>query len=161
MIYAILGLSAGFIFLVVLIAILLIKSSLHTGYKFLVVVFGIAFFWIQYLSLIQYGGWPIKAQLPDEFILIASEVREPNAQIGEEGVMYWWVQESADRSIPPRIYELPYQLQLHEKGEEVVEQQKQGTQYVGRTTTSSSSSDSKGLGVSFERIKKSERHKKN
>ncbi len=156
---AILGLSAGFILVLVIVLLLLFKTALDWRLKLLAVVVSTGFYWIQYAALLEYGGWPSVDALPDEFVLIASHVREPNPSQGDEGIMYWWVRESGNPDQPPRVYELPYRSELHESSEKVVQEQKQGTQYVGRTDAGTSAA-SGGFGVRFERISKSERYRK-
>jgi hypothetical protein len=89
---------------------------------------------------------------------VATDVREPDKQKGVEGVMYWWVRESGDPNQPPRAYCLPYQQQLHEQTEQVIKDQKQGSQYVGRRNRAPESV--KGLGIGFEKISKLNRHQK-
>ena len=156
---AILGLTAGFILIAILLLLVLFKAALSWPAKLALVIVVSGFYWVQYHSLLQYGGWPSEDRLPDEFVLIASDVREPNAATGDAGVMYWWVRESDDPAQPPRVYRLPYRNQMHQQGDEIVEQQKQGKQYVGRATSSGPGSG--GFGVEFERISKSERYQKN
>ena len=152
------GLLAGFILVLLLLGLVVIKSDLKPFFKLFVVVLVSAFYWIQYQSLLQYRGWPTTERLPEEFVLIASEVHEPDRKSGQEGVMYWWVRESDNPQQPPRVYQLPYQLEVHEQVEKVLQEQKQGAQYVGRTGTSVQQRS--GIGVSFERVSKSSRYKK-
>jgi hypothetical protein len=141
-----------------LLAYLVIKTELGVMLKLVLVVMVSGFYWLQYHSLLQYAGWPSRATLPEDFILIASEVREPDSSTGDPGVMYWWVRESGDNSEPPRVYELPYRSELHEQGEQVVQEQKNGAQFIGRRESSAASAQ--GIGVSFERISKVKRHSK-
>ncbi len=152
------GLLAGFILVLILLAFLLLSCEIRPVSKFLLVLLISAFYWVQYQSLLQYGGWPTTDRLPDEFILIASEVHEPDAGSRDQGVMYWWVRESNNPQQPPRVYQLPYQVDAHEQAEKVLQEQKQGAQYVGKT--GSSVQQTSGVGVSFERISKSSRYKK-
>jgi len=158
MTWAIIGLMAGFILVLVLLYTLLLKTKLAFGYKLLALVVCTLFYWIQYESLQQYTGWPTTDKLPSEFVLIASEVYEPNKTTGETGVMYWWIRESSLADQPPRVYRLPYQAELHQKTEEVIKDQKKGAQYVGKK--SADITEANGLGVSFEKISKAKRHKK-
>jgi hypothetical protein len=89
-------------------------------------------------------------------VLIATEVHEPDLRNGDEGVMYWWVRESGNPEQPPRVYQLPYQVEMHEKAQEVAQQQKQGVQYVGKSVSYRLEFRIWG----FERISKSNRYKK-
>ncbi len=158
MTWAIIGLMAGFILILVMLYLLLLKTELAPGLKLLALVVCTLFYWIQYASLKQYTGWQTTEDLPAEFVLIASEVHEPDKKIGEPGVMYWWIRESGDPRQPPRLYELPYQVDLHQKTEEVVQEQERGGRYVARKTETSQGAD--GLVISFEKVSKVKPDKK-
>jgi len=155
---AILGLVAGFMLVLVILLLVLLKSNLHFVWKILLVLLAGGFYVLQYESLQQFAGWPADDALPEKFVLIATDVREPNAKSGDAGVMYWWLRESADSLQPPRVYRLPYQADLHEKSQQVMQQQQAGSQFVATTTGRSSASA--GLGVSFRKISKAKRHRK-
>jgi len=155
---ALLGLSAGFILVLAILFYLLISTDLKIYKKFMAVFIVAVFYIVQYESLQQYTGWPTSDELPDKFVLIAADVHEPNQKTGEQGVMYWWIRDSVKRDQPPRVFQLPYKSELHKKGEQVIQEQKKGSQYVARKTGGSSSRT--GLGVSFEKIRKSDHQKK-
>jgi hypothetical protein len=159
MIWAIFGLSAGFVLVLGFLYYLLIRTQLGLVLKLVAVVVVSVFYWIQYQSLQQYTGWPSHDDLPDEFVLISADVVEPDKQTGEEGVMYWWVRDADNLELPPRVFQLPYRAPLHEQSQDVVEEQQKGSVYVGRQDQSGSAGDS--LGVSFEKISKASRMKKN
>lgn len=155
---AILGLTTGFILVLAFLFLLTIKTDVKLVIKFIAVFVITGFYMIQYESLQQYTGWPSTDDLPEKFVLIASDVHEPNQKTGEKGVMYWWIRDSANVDQPPRVYQLSYQPEVHKKAEQVIDEQKKGSQYVGRKAGSHSASA--GQGVSFEKISKSDRHKK-
>ncbi len=155
---AILGLSAGFILVLAFLFYLLVKTQLSVTAKFLALALSSTFFIVQYQSLHQFMGWPSTAELPDEFVLIATNVREPNKQTGDIGIMYWWVRESSDLTQPPRVYELPYKLEMHQTTEDVIKKQKEGAQFIGQKSSDSSSQGGKGF--SFKQISKTSRYKK-
>lgn len=155
---AILGLTAGFLLVLAFLFYLTLKTELNIAIKFLAVFITAGFYIVQYESLQQYTGWPSTDELPEKFVLIATDVYEPDQKTGRQGIMYWWIRDSSNMNQPPRVYQLPYEADIHKITEQVIEQQKKGGQYVGRKTKSHSSS--KGSGVSFEKISKSNRHKK-
>jgi len=155
---AILGLTAGFILVLVFLLYLLIHSQLTVFMKFLAVFIVAGFYILQYESLQQYSGWPSTDDLPEKFVLIATDIREPNQKTGEKGMMYWWLRDSASLDQAPRVYQLPYEPEVHKKTEQVLQQQEMGTQYVGRKSKKSQLTN--GAGVSFEKISKSQRHQK-
>ncbi len=155
---AIFGLTAGFILVLAVLLVLLLDSHIKTGWKFLAVLLSSGFYLLQYESLQQYTGWPSDDALPEKFVLIASDVREPDPQTGDAGVMYWWVREQADRLSPPRVYRLPYQSELHQKSQQVEQEQRSGSQYVASTT--GTSQGKAGQGVEFFKASKPQRHQK-
>ena len=154
---AILGLMAGFVFVLMVLLLVLIKTSVKTSVKFILVLMVSVFYWFQYDSLQQFTGWPSSHKLPESFVLIASDVREPNKKTGESGRLYWWVRDSAEPDALPRAYELPYREKLHKRSAKVLEQQKQGALYVGRQAGNSAG---ESLGIEFEKISKSTLYKK-
>lgn len=156
--WAILGLMAGFILVLSILFYLLLRSKLHAALKFMAVFMVTAFYWIQYESLQQFTGWPSTDDLPQEFVLIASDVLEPNKQTGHPGIMYWWVKNNTNLQQPPRVFQLSFDSEMHKEIQNIIEEQKKGSLYVGRKKETSLSDS--GLGVSFEKISKAERHKK-
>lgn len=158
MILSIAGITAGFILVLSILYFLLLKTHLSLAIKAFSLLLVSLFFIVQYKSLHRYLGWPTTERLPAEFVLIATNVREPNKQTGDPGIMYWWVRESSDISQPPRVYELPYKAEMQHKTEEVIKQQKQGAQYIGKKPSDSTSAGSSG--VSFEKISKARHFKK-
>lgn len=158
MMWAILGLSAGFILVVGFLYLLLIRTGLPIPLKVFAVILATGFYWVQYQSLLEFTGWPSHDELPAEFVLIASEIVEPNKQTGEEGVIYWWLRDRADLMLPPRVYQLPYRAETHEQGEQVIQDQQKGSVYVGKKRHSGGGAP--GMGVSFEKISKASRMQK-
>lgn len=159
MMWAIIGLTAGFVLIVGFLYLLLIRTGLPVAFKVIAVFLATGFYWVQYQSLLEFTGWPSHDELPAEFILIASEIVEPNKQTGEAGVMYWWIRDRADLTLPPRVYQLPYQSDIHEQGEQVIEDQQKGSVYVGKKRQDAGGAP--GIGVSFEKISKASRMQKN
>lgn len=156
--WALLGLLSGFMLVLFLLYYLLIKTSLGLTYKIVAVVIISAFYWIQYESLQQYTGWPSHDDLPQKFILLATHVQEPSKQNGDQGVMYWWLRDSTKPDSPPRVFQLPYQAELHKKTVQIVEEQKKGSLYLGRLTQQDAAS--RGQGIRFEKISKASRNQK-
>jgi hypothetical protein len=155
---AIAWLMAGFLLLSGLVLFLLLKTRLAVAYKLMAIAALTLFYWAQYLALHRYAGWPVREPLPEEFVLIASEVIEPNHASGEPGRMYWWVRESAHPGRPPRVYELPYVQKVHQQSAEVLQAQQGGGQYIGHQAGNGRGTED--LGIRFEHISKSELHRK-
>jgi hypothetical protein len=156
--WALVGLLSGFIMVLVLLYYLLIKSSLGLTLKVCAVFVVSLFYWVQYEALQQYTGWPSHDELPQNFILLAAYVQEPGKQSGEAGAMYWWVRDSTRPDLPPRVFHLPYRIELHEQAAQIVAEQKKGGVYLGKTTQQGAAG--RGQGIRFEKVSKSERNQK-
>lgn len=149
---ALLGLMAGFMLVLIMLFLLLLRTDLGFIYKLLALVLVTLFFWVQYESLQQYTGWPSSDDLPQNFILVATDIQEPNKKTGEQGVMYWWVRDGDHPQRPPRVFRLPYQADMHQQTEQIIQDQEKGSLYRGRKARNVSAS--RGQGISFEKISK-------
>ena len=109
---AILGLTAGFIFIVVLLLSLNLRTSFHWSLKAGVVILALIFYVITLYSLPGFYGWPTKESLPKKFLLIGMNVQEPRNE-ADSGVIYMWVVSLLDNNNKPRAYQLPYSQELH------------------------------------------------
>ncbi len=150
---ALLGLTAGFILLSLMLFFLWVRSSLPQSWKWLALIALLGFFWIEYTSLQRYAGWPTTEALPERFRLIASEVAEPDKKTREDGLMYWWLQDLDHPERPPRVYRLPYEAKVHEQSAQVLQEQAKGAAWVGKRSARGGGAGN-GLGVEFERIRK-------
>jgi len=155
---SVLGLLAGFMLILLLLAFTVLQTRVAVVYKLLLVLMVSGFYWVQYQSLLQFRGWPTTDDLPAEFILIATDVHEPDPTSGDEGVMYWWLRESGNPQQPPRVYQLPYRNELHQQTEQVVREQEQGAQYVGKKAPARRVDTASG--ISFEKISKASHYQK-
>jgi len=109
---AVLGLTAGFIFVVVLLLALNLRTPYHWSIKAAVVMLALVFYLITLYSLPGFYGWPTKEPLPKKFLLVGMDIREPRNET-DSGVIYMWVISMADSNKEPRAYELPYSQELH------------------------------------------------
>jgi len=158
---AILGLTAGFVLLGLLLLVLLLKTHYPVIIKLVMVVLVTGFYWLQYESLQQYGGWPALDDLPDKFVLIASDIREPDSKNNQPGIIYWWLRDSGKPDQPPRLFQLPYRTSLHEKTVQVIKAQKSGGRYIGQKSTESGVQGAvNSAGYKFEKAKQDERFQK-
>lgn len=83
----------------------------------------------------QMGGYPSGGVLPKRFLMLASVVEEPNAERGEAGAIYLWLNAIEDgRPAPePRAYRLPYGKDLHARLDEAMKKIRQGVTQIGST----------------------------
>ena len=111
---AILGLTAGFVFVVVLLLALNLRTPFHWGIKTGVILLALAFYVITLYSLPGFYGWPAKETLPQKFLLLGMDVREPRNE-SDSGVIYIWAASLQDANSKPRAYEVPYSPELHSR----------------------------------------------
>jgi hypothetical protein len=93
-----------------------------------------------WFSLDTYLGWPSKDQLPSKYIVYWAEIQEPDPN--SEGVVYLWVSELDSKESftilgynnkkgEPRVYELYYTKSFHKKIQDMLENIKKGSVYIG------------------------------
>jgi len=109
---SILGLTAGFVFVVVLLLAFNLRTPFHWIIKAAVILLALAFYIITFYSLPGFYGWPTRQPLPQKFLLVGMEVREPRNET-DPGVIYMWIDSLQDKENKPRAYELPYSQELH------------------------------------------------
>jgi len=114
-----LGIS-GLIAAYIVLAVLLLSINLYSKWSWRIKVMTIfitsAFYIISYFSFPPLLGWPTKQALPSHFMLLSSEVHQPNKLTGTEGAVYLWLKEVEDITtyVQPRAYVLTYSNSLHE-----------------------------------------------
>lgn len=96
-----------------------------------------------WFSLYTYLGWPCKENLPYKYAVYWAEIDEPSPV--SEGAIYLWVVELEskkttnffyslkylNRKDEPRIYEIPYSRNLHKNIQDMMENIKKGSVYIG------------------------------
>ena len=115
----IIGISASFLVLIVLILwmIIISKGGMWT-IKSIVISITTLFTIIVFLSLKNFIGWPIKSKLPEEFQLHWAIIHEPNKLERKEGYIYMWTTElsvNGKNSGIPRAYKSKYTRKNHEQ----------------------------------------------
>ena len=111
---SILGLTAGFVFICVLLLALCLKTGFHWLIKAGMIVIALGFYAITLKTLPGFYGWPTAEALPDKFLLIGHHVREPENET-DDGAIYIWVQDLGDPSATPRAYAQDYNPELHSR----------------------------------------------
>ena len=115
----IIGLSASFLLLVVLILWLIILSKGKFWIiKSIVITVATLFSIVVLLSLKGFIGWPSKSQLPQEFQLHWAIIDEPDKIKNTEGAIYMWItkldKENKNKGLP-RAYKINYTRKNHEQ----------------------------------------------
>ena len=141
---AILGLTAGFIFVVILLLILTLRTRFHWGIKAATIVVATLFYVVTLKTLPGFYGWPTQQSLPDNFRLMGVEINEPRNE-SEQGVIYIWVKSLNEPNSQPRAYELPYQPELHTRLNEARKRMEFGNNIAGEMKGDKSGSKRGGL----------------
>lgn len=110
----ILTLTAGFVFVCVLLLSLNLKTSHHWSIKAGMIAVALGFYLITLKTLPGFYGWPTAEHLPDRFLLISYQVQEPENET-DDGAIYIWVQDLGDPAARPRAYAQDYDPELHSR----------------------------------------------
>ncbi|MGV6825342.1 MAG: hypothetical protein ACWA5Q_00040 [bacterium] len=109
---ATLGLVAGFVFLVSLLLIMVVKTPYHWIAKAVVTIAAVGFYLLMLDSLPGFYGWPVADKLPPKFQLISMDVQEPQNE-ADKGAIYMWVIPLPSGDNKPRAYQVNYSRELH------------------------------------------------
>lgn len=113
----IIGITASFILLALLLLSLNLYSKWAWPIKAGMIIVTSFFYIVCYLSFPPLLGWPTTQELPRQFRVLAAEVKQPDKITGEEGRIYLWLAEIKNMSSAsePRAYALAYNEALHDK----------------------------------------------
>ena len=111
---AILALTAGFVFLCVLLLSLCLKTAYHWTIKAGMIVLALGFYVITLKTLPGFYGWPTAEALPERFQLVSHHVREPENET-DKGAIYIWIRDLSDPHAEPRAYAQDYNPELHSR----------------------------------------------
>jgi hypothetical protein len=114
----ILGISAAYVVLSVIILSMGLTSRFRWWIKASAIVVSSAFFIEVFFATKGLLGWPGTGALPPRFQLLWTRVVEPDPKIGHKGAIYLWVEEVDANNVPsglPRSYQLPYSLKLADR----------------------------------------------
>ena len=139
---AILGLTAGFIFVVVLLLALNLHSSLHWTTKAGAILVALLFYLLTLESLPGFYGWPTQQALPKKFHLLSMEIREPVNE-ADKGAIFMWVIPMDGDNNQPRAYQLPYDGELHSRLNDARERMEFGHTLAGEIPAENSNDGNK------------------
>lgn len=111
---SILALTAGFVFICVLLLALNLRTDYHWSIKGGMVAVATLFYAITLETLPGFYGWPTPEPLPEKFVLVSHHVREP-ANDADPGAIYIWAESLDTENARPRAYQLPYHKELHSR----------------------------------------------
>ena len=113
---SILGLSAAFVLVALLLISLNVRSNWHWSIKTIATIITSAFYIIVYLSWSPLLGWPVDEKVPQHFELISAVIDQPDKATNHTGAIYLWLRPLTDDRVreKPRAYRLPYFDTYHE-----------------------------------------------
>ena len=121
------------VFVLALLALSLIFSRLPVLAKVLLLIITAGAYIFAYQGWKEAQGWPATTSLPEQFLLHASVIEEPDPETGTAGRIFLWASTLQDAypADQPRAYELPYGKELHSRLAEALRQQRNGKVQLG------------------------------
>jgi hypothetical protein len=110
------------------------------------------FYAAQFILLQGLSGWPTRAELPDQFELLAFSVEEPDRARGVGGQILLWLRPPDAEQ--PRVHRIKYDRALHRALSEAGQRLSEGQRQLGSTEKPAPlaqrrEGDGTGPGVSF------------
>jgi hypothetical protein len=113
-----LGISAAYVVLSVIVLSMGLTSRFAWWVKATAIVVSSGFFVEVFFASKGLLGWPASGALPPKFQLLWTRVVEPDLKAGNRGAIYLWVEEVDANNVPsglPRSYRLPYSVKLADR----------------------------------------------
>lgn len=132
---AVIGLSAGYVLVCVLLLSLNLTSLWRWWIKAAAIIITTAFFGVTYQAINGLMGWPTTDRLPSRFSLVWTQVAEPDKKSKDPGAIYVWAEELDANNVPssrPRSYQLPYSDPLAREIARAQEKRDRGVEVMGR-----------------------------
>lgn len=123
----------AYVLLSALLLLVLVYGRLHYLFKMVLVVMVASLYHFSYQGWKQVQGWPSKTALPDNFLLHASVIDEPDIAEGSKGKIFIWAS-ALTGSFPasePRAYVVPYDQQVHSSLEDALRNMRNGVIELG------------------------------
>lgn len=120
------GLVAAYVVLVVLLLLMLLYLRWHWLAKLVMVGFASLFFYVSYLSIPDYFGWPTANYRPEKLRLVAIYIDAPRK-------IYLWGHDLSEGlgEARPRAYELQYTERLNNALNKAANKLKKGFPMIG------------------------------
>ena len=132
--FAVVGLVAAYMAVVLLLLSLNLTSLWRWWVKAAAIVVTTVFFGVTYQTIHGLMGWPTTQRPPARFNLVSTHVSEPNKRAHNPGAIYLWAEELDVNNVPtgrPRSYQLSYSDALARKIAAIQEQRDQGIDVMG------------------------------
>lgn len=130
----------AYVLLAALLVLVLLYGRLHYVLKLLLVILVAGLYLFSYNGWKQVQGWPSQTPLPENFLLHASVIDEPDQEKGTKGKIFIWAS-TLKGSFPatePRAYEVPYNQDVHSSLEDALRNMRNGNIQLGAKKRSGS-----------------------
>lgn len=134
---AIVGLTIAYVAL----AVLLLNLSFHSRWPLWIkgssIVLAMLLYFVTFLSLQRFAGWPANTDMPAEFVVLSVHVEEPDETIGIQGGIYLWTLARGVEYVDtlPRAFYLPYSRYLHGEANKAAKRINRGIVQMGNFET--------------------------
>lgn len=127
------SLTLAYVFILTLLVISIVYSSIHNVLKTGLVLIVVCFFWVSYQGWKEAQGWPSQTRLPDNFLLHFAVIEEPDKELDIDGQIFVWLTEVSDFETQgnPRSYRISYDQQTHTKLSEAMKEMQRGNLQLG------------------------------
>jgi hypothetical protein len=132
-------------------SLLTTQGRRHRRWLLTAVLLALPVFYVgHYLLLQQLPGWPSRAALPQQFRLLGFDIIEPDTRAGESGRILLWI--NAAESDQPRVHQLAYRKDLHQKLVAASQRQAEGRTQLGTRSRQAATASSGQAGIAQEII---------
>jgi hypothetical protein len=135
MTFVILALTGAYALVAALLAYLVLLTRTHWVFKLMATAATVTAIPLTFWGVGELRGLPSDGEIPSSFRMLWAEVIEPNANQGERGHVYLWLQRLDAENFPvgqPRAYQLPYSDDLQIKVSEAMGKIAEGEDIQGR-----------------------------
>ena len=126
-------LIVAYVILAALLVLVLVYGRIRTLFKLALVCLVFCLYIYSYQGWKQVQGWPSQTSLPENFLLHASVIDEPDQEQGTKGKIFIWAS-TLKGSFPatePRAYEVPYNQEVHSSLEDALRNMRNGNVQLG------------------------------
>lgn len=123
----------AYVLLTALLVLVLLYGRLHYVLKLLLVVVTTGLYLYSYNGWKEVQGWPSQTSVPDNFLLHASVIDEPDQEKGTKGKIFIWgsTLQGSFSATEPRAYEIPYDQEIHSSLEDALRDMRNGNVQLG------------------------------
>lgn len=140
---SVIGIVAGFVFVVVMLLALNLRTDFHWITKLGAIGLAAILYAVTLQSLPGFYGWPSQQALPDKFYLLSMEIHEPVNE-ADEGAIYMWVIPYGEPDNKPRAYQMAYDSELHSRLTQAGERMALGQSTAGEMESGDGSGSRRG-----------------